>query len=156
MANTARILEHNGKRQTMAEWAMDIGMTTVGLYHRVKRHGVERALTLPPTLRIVKSAAANIDATLPFEKDRRCVDFVRENPEGATLEAIGDEFGVSREAIRLVEEAALEKMKIGQALVDLVGQESAERILVRLRGKSPMHFRACLSRIRNKLTVRTA
>lgn len=58
----------------------------------------------------------------PFALDPVAQAFVRKHPDGATLEEVGEAFGVSRERIRQIEEQALRhlRMRIALGFGDLV------------------------------------
>lgn len=47
---------------------------------------------------------------IPWELDFDAQAFVREHPDGALLEEVGDYFGLTRERIRQIQARALEKM----------------------------------------------
>ena len=50
--------------------------------------------------------------TLPCEKCDDFKRFVREHPDGAKLEEIGDFFGLTRERIRQIEHVAMCKLRL--------------------------------------------
>lgn len=42
-----RFIEYNGKRQTIAQWAEELGMEYTSLLYRLSRFSIEDALTTP-------------------------------------------------------------------------------------------------------------
>ena len=56
-----RIIEYNGKKQCIAEWAKEIGVTRTALYKRLETHPPEIALGMVP------NRTANLSTT-----EKRC------------------------------------------------------------------------------------
>jgi hypothetical protein len=42
-----RFIEFNGRRQTIAQWAEEIGINWATLFERLSRHSIEEALSMP-------------------------------------------------------------------------------------------------------------
>ncbi len=57
------------------------------------------------------SGQIRIDSTTPYENDLDCQALVEANPDGMTLEQVGEVLGLTRERVRQIEHAALEKIK---------------------------------------------
>lgn len=74
---------------------------------------------------------------------RRLVD---ENPDGMTLEEVGDYFDMTREAARQSERTALLKLRCAQRIDELLGAEGGALMLRGLRGKRLAFFESALAR----------
>lgn len=57
---------------------------------------------------------------LEWEEHFEAQCIVRDNPDGMTLEQVGEVLGVTRERVRQIEAQALEKLKLGRDLSDTV------------------------------------
>ena len=52
----------------------------------------------------------HVDKETPWEDDLVCQKLVRDNPDGMTLEQVGQVLGLTRERVRQIEEQALRKL----------------------------------------------
>lgn len=57
-----------------------------------------------------RARRARNHADVPYELDRDCQRFIAEHQGGATLDEVGQFFGVSRERVRQIEAQALAKL----------------------------------------------
>lgn len=86
--------------------------------------------SVEPTAPEIEAGDVAIDAYTPWELDDVCWYVVACHPDGLTLAEIGELLGVTRERVRQIETAALEKLRAvicGQVAFDeLVGAEIVE------------------------------
>jgi hypothetical protein len=82
----------------------------------------------PRGRRVHKQPDAIVDGTTPFERDFTARVFVHEYPRGATREVVGAAFGISRQAVRAIEIAALAKLRPRMLLVGLSAADVSERV----------------------------
>jgi hypothetical protein len=109
--NNVRLV-FGGKEMTIAEWAREIGADPATLKRRLdKGWSTEDALSIPighPTdlmiesiKKLHKSGEDSSRAKMTFEAAERMREYKNENPK-ASLEALGNQFGVGRETARKV------------------------------------------------------
>lgn len=113
------MLSAYGQTLNLRQWAALRGIPYGTVCSRFHRHGpdpdkvlfigrmIDNTSRRPPKSR-------EWDTTLcwlPFELDAQVKRIMRANPGGAPLHAIADEYGVSKEAVRQLEESALRKLK---------------------------------------------
>lgn len=132
-------LAHEGREQTVAQRAGEIGIKPSTLMKRLEqvRRGlltIERAMN-PERVRITRTTIRArklpirqemVDAIpLPFWADDWTWYITKVHPDGLTLEQISELHGLTRERVRQVEEAAMRKVKKLERLrgtaVDIVG-----------------------------------
>lgn len=108
-----------GESKTISQLAKEHNMHPFTLRQRLATGvSVETALTLPAHCKMPSEddpgpgypGSASWFA-LEWEEDPWAQEFVRENPEGATLEAVGEQLGLCRERINQIERAALKKLR---------------------------------------------
>lgn len=69
---------------------------------------------------------------LPWERDPHARGVVRRNPDGMTLQEVGDLWGVSRERIRQIEDGALRKLEF-RARIGALPREWIVELFERMR-----------------------
>lgn len=143
MTARARVITFRGKTATLTEWASDTGISKPALINRIRKHGVDRAIS-GARRRKPQVDDMLIDDVTSYEDDVRCRLIVRHFVGGMTLDQVGMVMAVCRERIRQIEEEALEKLRLGLRIIDAVGEMRAELILRRLRGRGPRHYRQAM------------
>lgn len=76
----------------------------------------------------IRAAAAtegSIHPGLPFEQDEAAQRFVAEHPDGATLEEVGNAFGLTRERMRQIEAKAIDALRKRCALAGIEAEDLA-------------------------------
>lgn len=112
----ARIVPAFGEARTIREWSHSAQVSLSVLRRRMRVFHPEVALTLPVQSHADPDAEPGAPGSwtwelLRYEDDPWARRFVAQHPEGATLEEVGAALGVVREAVRKIEEAALEKVR---------------------------------------------
>lgn len=70
-------------------------------------------------------AGVSIDATTPYADDVEAQRLVEANPDGMTLEQVGDVLGVTRERVRQIEAGALKSLRLRCALAGIEPEDVA-------------------------------
>lgn len=119
---------------SVAQWSEDPdvrarGLDATAIENRKREDWTDHdALTIAKNRR--RSARArmqSIDDGVAFADDEVAVAFVNQHPDGATLEEVGNAFGLTRERVRQIEAVALRK------LLEALGPEGVREFVVRRR-----------------------
>lgn len=117
MQGTATVIEAFERTQTLAEWSAETGLSRAIIRRRI-RSGCppEFALKLPRGARAKREWCWD---AIPFEQDP-FAQYVAGNVGPMTLEDVAHIMGISREAVRQIELAALRKMRRQGKLEELL------------------------------------
>jgi transposase len=112
------LLTYRGKTLTLGQWAAKRRVPKNTLRTRIEMHGLERAMLIPPAPRTNRQPYVTGDCTVDRE---------------ITLSDVADELDVSRERCRQLEAVAMERVRIGVELVEVMGVDLAEELLREMR-----------------------
>ncbi len=116
------MIRYKGRLQSITAWARELDICQATLNRRIDKHGTAKAMRMP--------------APKPRQrrKTQSCKNLGGLVPDGATLDVIAAEIGVSRERARQITDIAIAKLRVGHRLIELLGRERADNALKRLEG----------------------
>ncbi len=74
-------------------------------------HNIDTSLNCELHRSMRTPLAVGLDAVTRYEDDEQAQAFVAAHPDGATLEEIGELWGITRERVRQIERAALHQLR---------------------------------------------
>lgn len=131
-----------GETRSVYGWSELLGQCVKSLLRKLNALPdlpVELVLEMPRCVRIKPGAPPGGPRSwtwdaLPWEADQWAQTFVAEHPGGGSLQEVGDALGMTREAVRQIEERSMRKIERAACREGLIVQDLLE-VLLEVRDK---------------------